>query len=151
MLPNFSQLFPNLPEHSRVWLYLADRKLDATEENFLNEKLTEFLGTWAAHNKKLMCDGTLLFSQYLVLAVNEDIESASGCSIDSSVRFVKALGQELNIDFFNRLKVLVIENNEAKLVSYFEATANSLPYLNPLITQLGELRTEWHNTYTIPV
>jgi hypothetical protein len=151
MLPNFSQLFPNLPEHSRVWLYLADRKLDATEENFLNEKLTEFLGTWAAHNKKLICNGTLLFSQYLVLAVNEDIESASGCSIDSSVRFVKSLGHELKIDFFNRLKVLVIENNETKLVSYFDATENKLPFLNPLITVLGDLRTEWQNSITIPV
>jgi len=149
MLPNFSQLFPNLPEHSRVWLYLADRRLDATEENFLNEKLSDFLGTWAAHNKKLMCDGTLLFSQYLVLAVNEDVESASGCSIDSSVRFVKNLGQELKIDFFNRLKVLVIENNEVKLVSYFDATANSLLFLNPLITQLGELRSQWQNSTNI--
>ena len=151
MLPNFSQLFPNLPVHSRVWLYLSDRKLDSKEENFLNEKLTEFLGTWAAYNKKLVCDGTLLFSQYLVLAVNEDIESASGCSIDSSVRFVKNLGQELNVDFFNRLKVLVIENNETKLVSYFDATGNKLPFLNPLITVLGDLRTDWQNSITIPV
>jgi len=149
MLPNFNQLFPNLPEHSRVWLYLADRKLDATEENFLNEKLNDFLGTWAAHNKKLNCDGTLLFSQYLVLAVNEDVESASGCSIDSSVRFVKSLGQELKIDFFNRLKVLVLENNEAKLVPYVEANKMNLPYLNPLITQLGELRSQWQNSTNI--
>ena len=140
MLPNFNQLFPNLPGHSRVWLYLADRKLDGTEAHFLNEKLKPFLDTWAAHNKKLQCDGTLLFSQYLILAVNEDIENASGCSIDSSVRFVKGLGQELNIDFFNRLNVLVIENQEPVIRSYFEAVENKLNFINPMITKLEELR-----------
>jgi hypothetical protein len=141
MLPNFSQLFPNLPEHSRVWLYLADRKLDATEAHFLNEKLKLFLDSWVAHNKKLTCDGTLLFSQYLILAVNEDVESASGCSIDSSVRFVKSLGQELNVDFFNRLNVLVIENQEPVIRSYFEAVENKLHFINPMITKLEELRS----------
>ena len=141
MLPNFSQLFPNLPSHSRVWLYLADRKLDATEAHFLNEKLKLFLDSWAAHNKKLTCDGTLLFSQYLILAVNEDVESASGCSIDSSVRFVKSLGQELNVDFFNRLNVLVIENQEPVINSYFEAVDKNQNFINPMITKLEELRS----------
>lgn len=141
MLPNFSQLFPNLPEHSRVWLYLADHKLDATEAHFLNEKLKLFLNSWSAHNKKLRCDGTLLFSQYLILAVDEDVESASGCSIDSSVRFVKSLGQELNVDFFNRLNVLVIENQEPVIRSYFEAVENKLHFINPMITKLEELRS----------
>ena len=140
MLPNFSQLFQNLPEHSRVWLYLADRKLDVTEANYVTEKMHHFLSNWAAHNKKLSCDGTLLFNQYLILAVNEDIESASGCSIDSSVHFVKSLGQELNVDFFNRLKVLVIENQEPVVRSYFEAVENNLDFINPMITKLEELR-----------
>jgi hypothetical protein len=140
MLPNFSQLFPNLPAHSRVWLYLADRKLDGTELQYVNEQMQHFLSNWAAHNKKLTCDGVLLFNQYLILAVNEDIESASGCSIDSSVRFVKSLGAELNIDFFNRLNVLVIENQEPVIRSYFEAVENKLHFINPMITKLEELR-----------
>jgi len=141
MLPNFNQLFPNLPDDSRVWLYLADRKLDATEAHFLNEKLKLFLDSWAAHNKKLTCDGILLFNQYLILTVNEDIESASGCSIDSSVRFVKSLGQELSVDFFNRLNVLVIENQEPIINSYFEAVEKKQYFINPLITKLEELRS----------
>ena len=140
MLPNFSQLFPNLPAHSRVWLYLADRKLDATEAQYANEQMHHFLSNWAAHNKKLTCDGTLLFNQYLILAVNEDIESASGCSIDSSVRFVKSLGAELNVDFFNRIKVMVLENDEPIISTYFEAVEKKQNFINPMITKLEELR-----------
>ncbi|MBU3659894.1 MAG: hypothetical protein FGM14_08500 [Flavobacteriales bacterium] len=140
MLPNFSQLFSNLPAHSRVWLYLADRKLDATEANYVNEQMQHFLSNWAAHNKKLACDGVLLFNQYLILAVDEDIESASGCSIDSSVRFVKALGTELKVDFFDRLKVMVLENGEPLISNYFEAVEKQQNFINPMITKLEELR-----------
>jgi hypothetical protein len=50
------------------------------------------------------------------------------------------LGQELNVDFFNRLKVLVIENQEPVVRSYFEAVENNLDFINPMITKLEELR-----------
>jgi len=145
MLPNFSQLFPNLPAHSRIWLYLADKKLDATEAQYVNEQMHHFLSNWAAHNKKLTCEGTLLFNQYLILAVNEDIESASGCSIDSSVRFVKSLGAELNVDFFNRIKVMVLESNEPTISTYFEAVEKKQNFINPMITKLEELREFIYN------
>ncbi|MBM3185160.1 MAG: hypothetical protein FJZ67_02580 [Bacteroidetes bacterium] len=141
---NFNHIFPELPEQSRVWLYLADRKLDSTELLLAEEKLQDFLSTWKAHGKSLNCNGTILFSQYLILSVDEDIESASGCSIDSSVRFVKMLGSELDVDFFNRLNVLsFINENETQTINYFKAISGKNPYLNPLIQTLGELKGNW--------
>ena len=103
--------------------------------------LTIFLNNWSAHGKRLQCNATLLFSQYLIFSVDENIESASGCSIDSSVHFAKRMGSELGIDFFTRLEVLVIEGNETRLLSYFDAVAQKAPFINPQITQLSELRS----------
>lgn len=143
MQPNFNSQFSEFPDYSRVWLYLADRKLEQNEVAFVTEQLSTFTTQWTAHNKQLMAAGVLLFDQYIVLTVNEEVESASGCSIDSSVRFIKSLGQELQVDFFNRLKVLVVENETTQLVSYFEAKAKQMYYLDPLITNLGELRSNW--------
>lgn len=143
MQPNFNSLFSEFPDYSRVWLYLSDRKLEQKEVAFVTEQLNAFTAKWAAHNKQLMAAGVLLFDQYIVLTVNEEVESASGCSIDSSVRFIKSLGQQLNVDFFNRLKVLVVENGATQLVSYFDATAQQMHYLDPMITNLGELRSNW--------
>jgi hypothetical protein len=102
------------------------------------------LSTWKAHGKSLNCNGTILFSQYLILSVDEDIESASGCSIDSSVRFVKLLGSELNVDFFNRMNVVsIVNDNEIQTSNYFEASNGVIPFLNPLIQTLEELRENW--------
>ena len=137
----FKSLFPELPDSSRIWLHLANRKLVASEEQFLKEQLTVFLDSWSAHGKRLQCNATLLFSQYLIFSVDENIESASGCSIDSSVHFAKRMGSELGIDFFTRLEVLVIEGNETRLLSYFDAVAQKVPFINPQITQLSELRS----------
>jgi len=137
----FKSLFPELPDSSRIWLHLANRKLVASEEQFLKEELTVFLDSWSAHGKRLQCNATLLFSQYLIFSVDENIESASGCSIDSSVHFAKRMGSELGIDFFTRLEVLVIEGNATCLLSYFDAVAQKAPFINPQITQLSELRS----------
>ena len=137
----FKSLFPELPGSSRIWLHLANRKLVASEEQFLKEELTVFLDSWSAHGKRLQCNATLLYSQYLIFSVDENIESASGCSIDSSVHFAKRMGSELGIDFFTRLEVLVIEENETRLLSYFDALAQKAPFINPQISQLSELRS----------
>ena len=137
----FKSLFPELPDSSRIWLHLANRKLVASEEQFLKEQLTVFLDSWSAHGKRLQCNATLLFSQYLIFSVDENIESASGCSIDSSVHFAKRMGSELGIDFFTRLEVLVVEGNDTRLLSYFDAVAQKAPFINPQITQLSELRS----------
>jgi len=137
----FKSLFPELPDSSRIWLHLANRKLVVSEEQFLKEQLTVFLDSWSAHGKRLQCNATLLFSQYLIFSVDENIESASGCSIDSSVHFAKRMGSELGIDFFTRLEVLVVEGNETRLLSYFDAVAQKAPFINPQITQLYELRS----------
>ena len=137
----FKSLFPELPDSSRIWLHLANRKLVASEEQFLKEELSLFLDSWSAHGKRLQCNATLLFSQYLIFSVDENIESASGCSIDSSVHFAKRMGSELGIDFFTRLEVLVVEGNETRLLSYFDAVAQKAPFINPQITQLSELRS----------
>lgn len=141
---SFNHIFPELPDNSRIWLYLAERKLDSTELHFVEEKLQEFLITWNAHGKILNCNGAIILSQYLILSVNEEIESASGCSIDSSVRFVKTLEKELNVDFFNRMNVLsIINENETKTSNYFEAINDKILFLNPLVQNLGELRENW--------
>jgi hypothetical protein len=143
MLQNFKNLFPELPDHSRVWLYLANRKLDSTELHYAEEQLQSFLKSWAAHGKNLFCDGRFLFDQYLVLVVDEKQESASGCSIDSSVRFVKSLGNELGVDFFNRMNVLEFEDEKTNTTNYFEAIEKKRTFLNPLIESLSELRGSW--------
>ena len=144
MQQNYKNIFPELPSHSRVWIYIANRLFTHEESSRILKEITSFVSSWKAHQKSLNASGTILLNRCLVFAVDEQTEAVSGCSIDSSVKFVKTLGQQYNVDFFNRLNMLILKDGEAKLVSYhdLEQYKNELIY-NPQVDSLKEIREEW--------
>jgi hypothetical protein len=91
-----------LPLDARVWVYQSNRILTDLDKQTILTASKQFVSEWAAHGTSLQSDVEIISDYFLVLAVDENIASASGCSIDSSVKFVKAIGKELNIDFFSR-------------------------------------------------
>ena len=145
MLPNFSEIFPERPDSSRVWLYLSNRVFDSTELGYIENVILDFTQSkWSAHGSKLEASGTILFNQLVILAVDEQTINASGCSIDSSVRMIKELGTELNVDFFNRMYVLVYLQNQFKRIHIHELkNYKEAQLINPLVTTLGEIRKEF--------
>ena len=110
--------FPQLASDSRVWVYQSNRAFSENEKVQLTEAFKVFVDSWAAHGSKLVADATIIGDYFVVLAVDEKIAMASGCSIDSSVKFIKTIGQQFNIDFFNRLKLVVQKENETKMISF---------------------------------
>jgi hypothetical protein len=141
--------FEELPDNARLWSYQSDRKLTPTEKAWIEEILPPFLTDWAAHGAKLNAYGTILGDYHLILVVNEDQANASGCSIDSSVRFIKQLEKELGISFFNRLKMLVNNGQEEFFTSYTELdqlNPDAMVYNNMVMT-VGE----WKKSWKVPV
>jgi hypothetical protein len=69
---------------------------------------------------------------------------ASGCSIDSSVQIMKRIGQEIKVDFFNRMKVLIENEQELKEIHFSELSEfENWNVFNPMITKLEELQNAW--------
>lgn len=137
-------LFESFPENSKVWVYTADRFLTEEEKSFIQNKLTEFLSQWKTHGSELYADAAILHDSFIVISVDESKVPSSGCSIDSSVRFVKTLGQDLNIDFFNRLSVVIVKDGQMKRIHYNDiANYPEWNLFNPIITNLSEFRNSW--------
>lgn len=133
--------FETLNPASRVWLYQSNKALTPSEMSWLQDELNRFTEQWAAHGNQLQAAGKVLNPFFIALAVDLTHENASGCSIDASVRFVKSVGNELNVDFFNRLKMWVeVEAGTPQLVSFKELTnyPNEFVY-NPLVEKLADL------------
>jgi hypothetical protein len=133
--------FETLNPESRVWLYQANRALSPTEISWLQDELNQFTEQWAAHGNQLQAAGKVLNPFFIALAVDLTHENASGCSIDASVLFVKAVGTELQVDFFNRLKMWVeLEDGRTQQVAFRElATYPANFVFNPLVEKLSEL------------
>jgi len=110
--------FPQLASDSRVWVYQSNRPFSENEKAQLTEAFKVFVDSWAAHGSKLVADAIIIGDYFVVLAVDEKTVMASGCSIDSSVKFIKTIGQQFNIDFFNRLKLVVQKEDETKMIAF---------------------------------
>lgn len=102
--------FEKMPDNSRLWIYQADRQLSEKEALFIKNNADLFLEEWAAHGAGLNASSVILYNQFLIIAVDEAMVKASGCSIDKQVQFVQALGNELFINFMDRTKVAFLES-----------------------------------------
>ena len=134
---------------SRIWLFTADRTIKDEEKSLLLEECQQFLGQWAAHGSELKAAADLIDGHLLIIAADESFQMASGCSIDSAVRFVKDLGQKFNIDFFDRTKLLFKPKGEIKSIKLNELSTQiaegnispETPFYNTNITSLKELKS----------
>jgi hypothetical protein len=143
--------FESLPDHSRIWVYQSNRKFNSQEITIISDALLAFTGEWSAHGIPLRSSFDIRFDQFIILAADEISNAASGCSIDDSVRFIKDLGQKLNIDLFDR--TLIAFKNHDKVMTipmaqlkekYKEGMWNGqTPLINILINKKGDLNTVW--------
>lgn len=143
--------FDKISDTARVWIYQSDRKLNEEEVKHLQSAADQFAEQWAAHGKALASSAQIFHHQFLVLAVDESHNGASGCSIDSSVAFVKQAEQQLGINFFDRTKIAFILNNEIYLepiqnlqdkIAEGAITRDTMTF-NNLVATKGEMQQSW--------
>jgi hypothetical protein len=103
-----------LSHNSRVWIYQANRKLTADEIQYLEEFLGREMEEWSAHGAALKAGFEIRYNQIIALFADEGQHAASGCSIDSSTRWFKDLGQKMMIDFFDR-SIAIVQNDTLQL------------------------------------
>ena len=97
--------FDQLPDHSRVWIYPSNRMFTPDELVSIQEKAQAFLEQWTAHGADLQAGIDLPYDRFIVMGLNESVQSASGCSIDSSVHFIKVLEQTFDITLLDKMNV----------------------------------------------
>lgn len=115
------------------------------------EAIKQFAAQWTAHNKQLHATGGILAHRFLVLVADETHTSASGCSIDTSVHFIRDLGQKTGIDLLGRTLLSYFSGEEMHTVSLDVAEemirAGSLdgdtPVFNTTVQNLEALETKF--------
>lgn len=143
--------FDELNQEARVWIYQADRSLKKDEVDMINETMLAFCKGWKAHNKDLKASFSIAYDRFLIVAVEEDQQSATGCSIDNSVHTVAALGNQINVEFLDRSQIAFLVNDEIKIftlpaikqkVADGEITENSKVFNNNILTK-KDLTSKW--------
>ena len=132
-------------------MYQASRPLGLAEALQLEPMLEEFVANWKSHGADVKAYGNLFFGRFVVLMADETQSGVSGCSTDSSVRFMKQVGEALGIDFFNRTNLAFYRKEKIEVLpmnqlSYAAEngfiTADTL-YFNNLVQTKEELENNW--------
>jgi len=155
--------YNSLPDTARVWVYQSDRKFNQNELMLIKEQTSEFIESWTRHGDDLKGGFTVLHNQFLVLAIDESFANASGCSIDSSVRFIQSLESQLSVDLMNKLNVSFKDGKNINIVSLYDfqnyikenkITADTVVFNNMVKTKeevehIWEVtaKDSWHKRY----
>lgn len=147
-----THLFDQMPGHSKVWVYQADRPLTLQDIEHINGKLTTFTGNWQAHSQSVKGGHAILHNRFVILAADEQAQAVTGCSIDSSVKVIRELEDELKLSLTNRTLVAYLDKQEQiktlpladmkHAAATGQITPNSLIFNNGIVT-LAQLSTDW--------
>ncbi len=143
--------FENMPDNSRVWVYQSPRVLSEKDKEIISGILHQFTSDWQAHQQPLQASFTIVEDHYVILAVNEAYNNASGCSIDTSVRIMQQMANQLNIDFFNRAKIGFQINGRVELIDLPQLSGKladgiwntDTPVYNTTVSTIAELKDRW--------
>ncbi len=143
--------FHQLPDTARLWVYGAPRPFTTDEIATIEAAAPTFLGSWATHGTPLKASYQVLMGQFLLLAVDEAAQQASGCSIDSSVGFIRTLEQTINLSLTDRSLVYFRIAGSVKAYPLSEVKAligqgiihPQTELINTLVVSKGELEQKW--------
>jgi len=146
--------YKNLPDNSRVWIYQSDRVFTAAEVEFISEKAIDFINAWTRHGDDLKGSFTIKYNQFLVLAVDEGFNNVSGCSIDSSVRFIQKLEQELKIDLMNKMNITFKDDAHINLVKLSDfqrfAKERKITSETMVFNNMVNTKADFENNWEVP-
>ncbi len=146
--------FQGFPSGSRVWVYQADKPFPDDAKDVLQPKFDAFTRTWTAHKQQLRAEMRLVHNFFIVLMLDEN-DSAGGCSIDTSVHFIKEIGKDYGIDLLDRMRVCFIHNGRVSGCSANEFInrlhAGEFSQETIVFNTLAATKEELLHRFTIPV
>lgn len=146
--------FENLPEDSRIWIYQSNRKFTDDEIGEIDLAVNQFVQQWAAHGTSLAASYKIMYNRFIILAVDQEMHSASGCSIDDSVRFIQSLEEKYGVDLLDKMNV-TFRNGEFiahksladfKKMAKEKAVSSQTIVFNNLVNTVGE----WNDFWEVP-
>jgi hypothetical protein len=136
---------------SRIWIYQSSRLFLISEALEIGDKLNNFVNAWHSHGIPVKGYANLFFGRFIVLIADESASGVSGCSTDSSVKLIKEIEKDYNVNMFNREALAFVVKDKIEVIPKAQLTyaiennfinANTL-YFNNTILSKKELLSTW--------
>ncbi len=141
--------FHTLPEHARIWLYACEKELTQSQQDYILNIISEELKGWNAHKQPLTAGVSILENHFIVVALDENKNGASGCSIDTLQNTIQKIEKELTLSLMKLLNVFCKIEDEILCIPSFKL--GSVADEDTLFYDLTILTKSDLNTYLKPI
>lgn len=143
--------FDTLPESARVWIYQSNRSLTDEELMEIRQDLETFLARWTAHGNDLKAGYEIKYKRFIIIALDQSSQNATGCSIDASVHFIQGLEKKYDILLLDKMNVSYKQGAyvayksliDFKTMAKQKAISKNTIVFNNLVTNKGEYLEHW--------
>lgn len=143
--------FNTLPDESRVWIYQANRSFTEQEIEDIQSKLNIFISNWTAHGSDLQSGYLVKYKRFIVIGLNQNLNNATGCSIDASVHFIQQLEKEYNVDLMDKMNVSYKQGEyiayktlkDFRKMAKDKAVSKKTIVFNNLVNTIAEFKENW--------
>ena len=143
--------FESLPDSSRVWIYQANRSFTEEELQEIKEKLDDFIEKWTVHGSDLRASYDIKYNRFITIALDQQLNAASGCSIDASVNFIQQLEKEYGVDLLDKMNVSYKQGefiaykslSDFRKMAKEKAVSSKTIVFNNLVNNKAEYLSDW--------
>ncbi len=143
--------FSTLPDTARIWIYQSNRSFTSEELEEIGAELDDFISHWTAHGQDLKAGYEIRYKRFLVLALDQSEQAATGCSIDASVHFIQKLEKKYAVELLDKMNVSYKQGEfvayktllEFKAMGKQKAVSKNTIVFNNLVATKGEYQENW--------
>lgn len=143
--------FDSLADNSRVWIYQSNRSFTKDELVDISDKLIVFLNNWVAHGLNLEAGFEIKYKRFIIIALDQDKQSVTGCSIDASVKFIQELEILYSVNLMDKMNVSYKQGDyvayktltDFKKMAKDKAVSKKTIVFNNLVNSVGEYKQFW--------
>ena len=143
--------FNTLPEESKIWIYQANRSFSEQELEEIESKLNTFIENWTTHGSDLQSGYLIKYKRFIIIGLNQNLNKASGCSVDASVHFIQELEKEYGVDLMDKMNLSYKQGDfvayktliDFKKMAKEKAVSKNTIVFNNLVTNIAEFNENW--------
>ena len=135
--------FENLPDSSRVWIYQANRSFTTEELEEIQSRLDQFVTQWTAHGADLQAGYLIKYKRFIILALDQEKNAATGCSIELEKEFNVDLLDKMNVSYKQGEFIAYKTLSDFRKMAKEKAVSSKTIVFNNLVNNKAEFLSDW--------
>ena len=143
--------FENLPDSSKVWIYQANRSFSDQELQEITTQSADFITQWTVHGSDINASFEIRYKRFIIFGLDQELNMASGCSIDDSVQFIQQLEKHYNVELLDKMNVSYKQGEfiayknliDFRKMAKEKAVSPNTIVFNNLVNTKAEYLTNW--------